>query len=383
MSGETFDIGRTLLWAYVAIFGGYCLIVLAGSIRRPRAPALAATELTMGIVVPAYNEQRHLAHIQRTIEAAQQLGVPMIAVDDGSNDGSADLLEELCRAGGARLLRQQPNRGKAAALNAGIAALATDLVLTIDADTTFDPARLGEALAPFGNPAVGAVALTVDGAGGSRVARAQIVEYRYLLNFERESLARFGVVFTVPGSASLWRTRALAEIGGFTSRTCAEDTDATIALSLAGWKIEVAADVRAVTECPVTLAALIRQRSRWIWGTIQAAGYAVAHLATRPVRSVGPAIVFVAVTALNLFGFVLSLGILGRVMASGLEWSEVAAALVLFLTGLLRLGLAHWKENRSGGSILKVMLRLIGVQIANTLAFWHGLLTGRAIRMSW
>lgn len=376
------DIGRTLLWAYVGIFGCYCLVVLAGAIRRPRTVDLPGAALTMGIVVPAYNERRHLAHIASTVEVARTLGVPMIVVDDGSTDGSQALLESLCEAGGARLIRQRPNGGKAAALNAGIAALATDLVLTVDADTVLDGAGLSQAQALFADPAVGAVALTVDGAGGSRVARAQIVEYRYLLNFERAALARFGVVFTVPGSASLWRRRALGEIGGFTTRTCAEDTDATIALSLAGWKVEVA-DVRAVTECPLTVGALIRQRSRWIWGTIQAAGYAVAHLATRRVRSAGPAIVFVAVTALNLMGFVLSLGILGRVVASGLEWSEVMAALVLFTAGLLRLGLAHWKENRSGGNILKIMLRLIGVQGVNTLAFWHGLLTGRAVNMSW
>lgn len=109
----------------------------------------------------------------------------------------------------------------------------------------------------------------------------------------------------------------------------------------------------------------------------------MAHLATKRVRSAGPAVVFVGVTALNLLGFVLSLGLLGRLVASGLEWSEVVAALVLFTAGLLRLGLAHWKENRSGGNILKIMLRLIGVQVANTLAFWHGLLTGRAVNMSW
>jgi cellulose synthase/poly-beta-1,6-N-acetylglucosamine synthase-like glycosyltransferase len=380
------DLGRILLWAYVVAFGGYCLIVLVGALLRPRPGRVvgAGEPLSLGIVVPAFNERRHEGHIRSTIAAARELDVPIVVVDDGSTDGSTEVLEHLCGEAGARLLKQVPNQGKSAALNAGIAALGTALVLTVDADTTLETAGVREAAAAFADPAVGAVALTVDGTGASRVARAQVVEYRYLLNFEREALGRFGVVFTVPGSASLWRRTALEQIGGFTTRTCAEDTDATICLSLAGWKIEIAPDVRAITECPLTVGALIRQRSRWIWGTIQAAAFAAMQIVReRPSRQAWPAMVFVAVTALNIFGFLLSLAILWRWVGGALGWSEIYAAGLLFVTGFLRLALAYWKERHTGGNIFKILLRLAGVQLANTLAFWHGLVTGRAFRVSW
>ena len=202
-----------LLWAYVVAFGGYCLIVLAGALLRPRPGRVvgAGEPLSLGIVVPAFNERRHEGHIRATIAAARELDLPIVVVDDGSTDGSTQVLEKLCGEAGARLLKQVPNQGKSAALNAGIAALGTALVLTVDADTTLETAGVREAAAAFADPAVGAVALTVDGTGQSRVARAQVVEYRYLLNFEREALGRFGVVFTVPGSASLWRRTALEQ----------------------------------------------------------------------------------------------------------------------------------------------------------------------------
>ena len=94
--------------------------------------------------------------------------------------------------------------------------------------------------------------------------------------------------------------------------------------------------------------------------------------------------VFVAVTALNIFGFLLSLAILWRWVGGALGWSEICAAGLLFVTGALRLALADpGKERRAGGNIFKILLRLAGVQLANTLAFWHGLATGRAFRVSW
>ena len=59
-------------------------------------------------------------------------------------------------------------------------------------------------------------------------------------------------------------------MGRFSGATLAEDTDITIALGRAGWRVVYAEDARAFTEAPATLGALWRQRYRWSYGTMQA-----------------------------------------------------------------------------------------------------------------
>ena len=59
-------------------------------------------------------------------------------------------------------------------------------------------------------------------------------------------------------------------MGGISSATLAEDTDLTIAIGRAGWRVVYQEDARAWTEAPATLSALWRQRYRWSYGTMQA-----------------------------------------------------------------------------------------------------------------
>ncbi len=58
--------------------------------------------------------------------------------------------------------------------------------------------------------------------------------------------------------------------GGFSSATLAEDTDLTIAIGRAGWRVVYVEDARGWTETPATLSGLWRQRYRWSYGTLQA-----------------------------------------------------------------------------------------------------------------
>src|SRR3954451_423575 len=75
---------------------------------------------------------------------------------------------------------------------------------------------------------------------------------------------------TVPGAIGAFRRQALAEVGGISDETLAEDTDVTMALCRAGWKVVYEERARAWTEAPTTLEQLYRQRYRWSYGTMQA-----------------------------------------------------------------------------------------------------------------
>jgi glycosyltransferase involved in cell wall biosynthesis len=95
-------------------------------------------------VIPAYNEADHIADVVgRTLAH-----LPVLVVDDGSEDATARLAE----AAGAKVLRQVPNQGKGAALRAGFRqALDTGAaaVIMLDADGQHDPEEIAAFLAAF------------------------------------------------------------------------------------------------------------------------------------------------------------------------------------------------------------------------------------------
>jgi len=75
---------------------------------------------------------------------------------------------------------------------------------------------------------------------------------------------------TVPGAIGAFRREALADIGGVSDDTLAEDTDLTMALLRAGWRVVYDERAIAWTEAPASLGQLWRQRYRWSYGTMQA-----------------------------------------------------------------------------------------------------------------
>jgi glycosyltransferase involved in cell wall biosynthesis len=108
----------------------------------------------LSIVIPVYNEKDSLALLHAEIAdvvGKANLDAEIVFVDDGSRDGSWDVIAELARHDGrVRGIRFRRNFGKAAALSAGFRAGRGETVLTLDGDLQDDPAeipRLLEALA--------------------------------------------------------------------------------------------------------------------------------------------------------------------------------------------------------------------------------------------
>jgi cellulose synthase/poly-beta-1,6-N-acetylglucosamine synthase-like glycosyltransferase len=75
---------------------------------------------------------------------------------------------------------------------------------------------------------------------------------------------------TVPGAIGAFRRQTLRQVGGVSSATLAEDTDLTMAVLRAGWRVVYQEDALAWTEVPSSLGQLWRQRYRWCYGTMQA-----------------------------------------------------------------------------------------------------------------
>jgi len=104
----------------------------------------------LSVVMPVYNEAARIEQaVTQVLAAPVDDEIELLAVDDGSTDGTAAVLERLAaEESRIRLLRHERNQGKGAALQTGFAAAAGDVVLIQDADLEYDPADYPRLLAP-------------------------------------------------------------------------------------------------------------------------------------------------------------------------------------------------------------------------------------------
>jgi glycosyltransferase involved in cell wall biosynthesis len=111
--------------------------------RRQRDEPVTRQYQMLSVIVPVYNERETLPEIVRRIRAvdldALGLRKEIVLVDDGSTDGTRDLLPGLAELPDVRILLLPRNRGKGAAVRAGVERARGDLILVQDADLEYDP----------------------------------------------------------------------------------------------------------------------------------------------------------------------------------------------------------------------------------------------------
>jgi glycosyltransferase involved in cell wall biosynthesis len=122
----------------------------------PGAEALSeqtADGLKLSVVVPVYNERflvRELLTRVLAVEVPGLAAMEVVVVDDGSRDGSTEILRDVAAAHPDRVrLFEQPNQGKGAAVRRGIAESTGDLIVFQDADLEYDPRDFARLVRPF------------------------------------------------------------------------------------------------------------------------------------------------------------------------------------------------------------------------------------------
>ena len=110
----------------------------------------ASSELKLSIIIPVYNESGSIEEILRSVQNAPvNMDKEIIIIDDGSNDGTQDILKKISNREGCHILFHKNNRGKGAALRTGFAVAKGDIVLIQDADLEYDPADYPVLLEPI------------------------------------------------------------------------------------------------------------------------------------------------------------------------------------------------------------------------------------------
>lgn len=243
------------------------ILALALRSRRVTGPEFRPP---VTVVIAAYNEARVIVRTVKSVLASDYPELRVFVVDDGSRDGTSDVLLSHFARDPRFALLAQPNAGKAAALNHALSLVSTEYIVAVDGDTILDPRAVGRLVRHLRDPRVGAVAGNVKvGNRCNLVTRWQSLEYIASQNLERRAYAVLDAMPVVPGAIGAWRVSALRRLGGYRSDTLAEDMDLTMRLHRAGYRVVEEMGALAWTEAPDTLAALFKQRLRWSYGTLQ------------------------------------------------------------------------------------------------------------------
>ena len=105
--------------------------------------------MKVSVIIPCFNERGTIEQVVDAVRAAPIENIEIVVVDDGSTDGTVDVLKEKVAKRADRIIYQPRNQGKGAALRAGFAAATGDIILVQDADLEYNPTDYPVLLAPI------------------------------------------------------------------------------------------------------------------------------------------------------------------------------------------------------------------------------------------
>jgi hyaluronan synthase len=263
-------------------FGVYSLTVACYIVSRflfslfYRTRPDAGVEPQIAIVMPGFNEEEAIAHSLRSL---LELDYPpekleLVAVNDGSTD---DTLAEMRRVsaesqGRVRVIDFPQNRGKRAAMAAGIRATSAEVIVFVDSDSTVEPQALKRLVQPLADQRVGAVCGHADvlNVRDSWITRMQAVRYFVAFRVVKAAESVFGAVTCCSGCFSAYRREAILprlewwENQTFlgVESTFGDDRSLTNCV-LRDWRILYERRAVSHTIVPVTFRAFLIQQTRW------------------------------------------------------------------------------------------------------------------------
>lgn len=265
-----------ILFGIAIVLGIGRAILLSGlALRAARreavtAPPPIAAGRFVSVLIPCFNEAKVIEASVRRVLESRAVEIEVIVIDDGSSDGTGDVVDHAFADDARVRLLRLPNGGKARALNRALAIARGEFIVALDADTQFERKTIARLVRWFDDPTIGAVAGNARvGNRVNLVTRWQALEYITAQNLERRALGALGAITVVPGAVGAWRAVTLAQAGGYPPDTLAEDQDLTIRVQRLGWRVTYDQTAIAWTEAPQSFAALAKQRFRWAYGTVQ------------------------------------------------------------------------------------------------------------------
>jgi biofilm PGA synthesis N-glycosyltransferase PgaC len=222
----------------------------------------------VSIIVPAYNEQRVIAHTIQSLLNQTYPRKEILIVDDGSTDHTSLIASQFAHRR-VRVLRK-PNGGKGSALNYGLLFARGKLVLTIDADSLLRPDALERMVRTMSDQSIAGSVGTIKALNyNSLLTKCQALEYISTFSLMRRALRFSGAINVISGAFGMFRREAIDDVGRFDNDSLAEDFGITIRIQKSYGFVGTDSQAVTDTEVPDTWKGLFKQRRRWALGTLQ------------------------------------------------------------------------------------------------------------------
>jgi len=241
-----------------------------GILRHQSKIKKQKTPLPVTVLVPAFNEEKHLAQTLQSLMSQTRPPERIIVIDDCSTDDTGDI----ARRAEVDVVRPTANTGsKALAQNAALGRVDTPFAMTVDADTVLAPNALETIFKVFDDD----VDQTIAAACGFVVPRyvrtiwerGRYIEYLFSLTLHKPIQDFYQKPVVGSGCFCVYRTGLLKQLGGWSNRTVAEDMDLTWGFYGLGKVVRFVPDAVCYPVEPDTLSMLHTQLRRWTHGFAQ------------------------------------------------------------------------------------------------------------------
>jgi len=235
--------------------------------RRAGLTVLNQSSSRLTVIIPAYNEAKTLPDTLRSLELQRLAPLEVIVVDDGSTDGTG----EIARSFGVTVLRPPKNTGsKAGAQNFALSHVLTEFTMAIDADTTLAPDAIERLMPSFADEKItAACGMVIPRFVRTVWERGRYIEYLFAFSFYKPIQDYYKRPLISSGCFSAYRTSELKELGGWPTRTMAEDMDLTWSFYSRGHGVRFIPEAVCYPVEPENYHFMSKQLRRWSHGLIQ------------------------------------------------------------------------------------------------------------------
>lgn len=227
----------------------------------------------VSVMIPSHNEQDVIAKTVENVLAMDYENFEVIVIDDRSTDETAlriKELEEKYDKVKAVIRPKDAFPGKSAVLNDVLPLSKGEAILVFDADARIEPDFLSKLVPHLEKDNVGAVQArkVIINREENFLTRCQDNEYALDTSFQVSRNFIKGAV-ELRGNGELIKREALYDINGWNNYTITDDLDMSTRLHIKGWDVRFCADVCVYEEAVVKFFPILKQRRRWVEGSIR------------------------------------------------------------------------------------------------------------------
>lgn len=261
---------------FMALYMIYMYIAVKHQRRKLRKNPVVYNENLapfISILIPCHNEAVVIKETVENILNVDYENYEIIVIDDRSTDDTKDAVLELEKKYDkvkALIRDKSAYPGKSAVLNDAIKLAKGEAYLVFDADAKIKPNFIKTLLTKYEGDDVGAIQArkVIINANQNFLTACQYNEYVMDTHLQVGRDAVKGAV-ELRGNGELIKKNALVDIGGWNNETITDDLDMSTRLHIKGWDIRFVQDAIVYEEGVVTFSALVRQRRRWVEGSIR------------------------------------------------------------------------------------------------------------------